>query len=400
MTSSKTFAALVLTSEGKVQRRAIAAPSVAQARQTAAGEGETVLSYAAESAPERLWRWRPVAFLDTLAFAQDLATLIQAGVPVWDALEALAQRTDSAQRMATLRDVADGVSAGLCLSAALRHAKAFPELLVATVGASEQTGHLEQGLLRYARHQRSLRAVRDRVVAASVYPALLVAVGGAVLALLLGFVIPRFARLLDRSSQELPLLSRALLAWGRAADAHPVVLVEVGLVVLTGFAVVGFQLRNPTTRRQLASLLPGIAKLARQFQLLQMYRTSAILASGGMPLIKALQLSAGVLNPADQLQLAGAIQKIAEGYALSDALTITGLADPLASSMLAVAERSGALAPMLDRIADAHERHFEHRVEILTRLVEPILMIIFGVLIGGIVLLMYLPIFDLAASVT
>jgi general secretion pathway protein F len=404
-TRATSFAAVVLDRQGRVSTRSIEAASIAQARQLAGAAG-TVLE--CEPIPQdsdifgriqRLFFARR-ATVDTLSFAQDLATLVHAGVTVRDALLALARKDASPPRRGILVELADAMTHGLSLSAALERSGVFPELLVATVAASEQTGDLAIGLFRYAKHQQSLRTVRDRVVGASVYPMLLLVVGSLVVALLLGVVVPRFSRLLDAQGRELPLLSNILLGWGQFADAHPS-LPALMLAAFAGTALfVVAQLKGPQARKRWAQMMPGVAKVAREFQHLQLYRTAAILTSGGIPIHKALDLGADLLGPADRERLRTALARIREGSAMSTALADSGLADAMATSMLAVAEKSGALSEMLDRIADSYERSLQRSIEIVTRLIEPVLMIVFGILIGGIVVLMYLPIFDLAASIS
>jgi general secretion pathway protein F len=338
--------------------------------------------------------------IDALAFAQDLATLVQAGVPVRDAVLALAQKELHPQRNAILRRIAEALLHGSSLSESVKASGAFPELLAATVAASERTGDLAVGLFRYARHEQDLRAVKDRVVTASVYPLLLLVVGTLVVLLLLGVVVPRFSRLLDTQTRELPFLSSVLLAWGQFADAHPLLPPAMIAGFLAAIAIAIAQARDADTRKRWLQRVPGLAPLARTFQHLQLYRTTAILTAGGIPVHRALALGAALLGPADRARLGAALSRIAEGASMSTALSTCGLADAMAASMLAVAEKSGALPEILDRIADSYDRSLQRSMDVATRLVEPALMIVFGVLVGGIVVLMYLPIFDLAASVS
>lgn len=131
-----------------------------------------------------------------------------------------------------------------------------------------------------------------------------------------------------------------------------------------------------------------------------MYRTTAILTSRGITIHKALLYSMELLSPSDQPRLRAALDAMREGVDISSALSNSGLSDIVATSMLNVAERTGSLPEMLDRIADFYERSLQRNIDIVSRLIEPVMMIIFGILIGGIVILMYLPIFDLAASIS
>lgn len=337
--------------------------------------------------------------IDTIAFSQDMATLLEAGVTVKEAISALTRQETSAGSLMVLRDVNARIGEGKTLSQALLSTRAFPELLVKTVEASEKTGDLVNGLGRYAKHQRNLLLVRDRVVGAAVYPMLLLVIGAIVVAMLLGVVVPRFSALIEGAGKELPLMSKILMGWGRfAAENAWVPWTLFGTLAAALFA--GFvYLRDANLRKALLQRIPVVAKVVREFQHLQMYRTTAILTSRGIPIHAALPLSMEFLNAEDQTRLQNALEKMRTGLSVSAAMTITGLADIVAASMLAVAENSGSMPEMLERIASFYERTLERNIELASKLIEPVLMIIFGVVIGGIVVLMYLPIFDLASSI-
>jgi general secretion pathway protein F len=335
-----------------------------------------------------------------VAFAQDLATLLDAGVTVKEAIHALSQKEPSASRRQVLALLDTAVSEGLSFSAAMQRTGAFPDLLFATVSASEQTGDLATGLQRYARHQQSLRAVRDRVIGASVYPLLLLAVGSLIVALLLGVVVPRFALLIDLDGRQLPFLSRLLMGWGRFVGEYQMAALGLFALVALAMVIAAIKISDPATRKRWLERIPGFSRLAREFQHLQMYRTTAILTSRGITIHKALLHSMELLSPSDQERLRSALDSMREGMDISAALSGAGLSDIVATSMLNVAERTGSLSEMLDRIADFYERSLQRNIDIVSRLIEPVMMILFGTLIGGIVILMYLPIFDLAASIS
>ena len=400
------FNTVALDAQGRVRSVQVEAANKDQARAIIAAQGHTVIECARVGLQggglslARLWPRQRSNALDTVAFSQDLATLMEAGVTVRDGVDALARREASPARRQVLERVNVMISQGQSFSAALEHSRAFPDLLVATVAASEQTGDVATGLARYARHQQSLRQVRDRFVAAGIYPMLLVGVGSLVMLVLLGIVVPRFARIIDAQGRELPFLSKLLMAWGGFVDAHPIVPVAM-FAAFVGFLWYGLsQWKNPDVRKRWLAKIPGVARLVREFQHLQMYRTTAILTSRGITVHRALLYSLDLLSPPDRVRLQQSLARMREGATISDALSGCGLSDVVATSMLAVAESSGALPEMLDRIADFYERSLQRNIEIVSRLIEPILMIVFGIVIGGIVILMYLPIFDLAASVS
>ena len=324
---------------------------------------------------------------------------MDAGLSVVEALRTLAAKETAAAGRAALLDLVRGVSEGMTLSAAMeRHPGRFPALVVATVSASEQTGDLSTSLRRYAEHQQTLRALRDKVVGAAVYPMLLLAVGCLVILFLIGVVVPKFAVLIESTHRELPWSSQLLMSWGQFAAQHGAAVGIAGAALMLAFAATARHLLRTGARAAWMDAVPVIGATLRQFRQAQLYRTSGMLVRGGIAAPKALQLGASLLGDADRLRLQHAVQLIHEGRSLSSALQEARLADPVATSMLTVAERTGALADTLERIAQFHESRLQRSVELAGRLFEPLLMIVIGLVVGAIVVLMYLPIFDLASS--
>jgi general secretion pathway protein F len=292
-----------------------------------------------------------------------------------------------------------GVSEGLPLSAALeRQPGRFPPLLIATVSASEQTGDLSTALLRYAQHQQSIKALREKVVGAAIYPMLLLAVGALVVVFLLGVVVPKFAVLIESTRRQLPWTSQLLMTWGRLVAEHAW-LVAAGVTTAIAASILALrQVLRSGARARWIEAVPLIGPTIRQFRHAQLYRTTGMLVKGGIATPRALQLGANLLGSDDRTRLARAVSLIHEGRSISSALQEARLADPVAASMLAVAERTGGLAEILERIAAFHESRLQRSVEMTSRLFEPLLMIVIGLVIGAIVVLMYLPIFDLAST--
>lgn len=376
-------------------------PHVAQA--LARSRGLRVVSVRAErrAAYVFLGSLRPAAArFDVDLFAREFAALLDAGVGVIDALRTLGgnERRDSSA--AVYRDLLRHLEEGYSLSAALEHAgSVFPPVLVACVKASEQTGGLADSLTRYSRNSALLRELRGRVVSAAIYPSVLLLVGAAVVLFLLGFVVPRFATLLEHSGRELPLLSRLLMAWGDAVHAHGTAL-AVGASLFSIAVVVA--LRRPAARDWMADRLVALPGIGRHFQVFcqsQFFRTTAMLVDGGIPAVRAFELARGLVGRADRAALADAMHRIRNGARMSDAFQQTGLASAITYRLLTVAEKTGALGPVLDRIAGFQEAQVSRTIDFASRLIEPAMMIVIGVVIGGIVVLMYMPIFEIASSI-
>jgi general secretion pathway protein F len=342
---------------------------------------------------------RQAPMVDVGAFAHELSSLLSAGLSVLQSLQTLAGTTGSAGRVSPLVAVARQVSEGQTLSAAMdRVDGAFPPLLVATIRASEQTGNLSEALLRYAEHQQSIKALRDKVAGAAVYPLLLLSVGALVVLFLLSVVVPRFATLVASTRQELPWTSRLLMSWGELVSNHPTAVALVIGAVVGGLVLGARRVWATGARARWIEAMPVVGPLLRDFRQAQLYRTTGMLIHGGIPLPSALAMCTSLLGDDDRQRLARAIEQIREGRSLSDALDSTGIADAVTRGMLSVAEQSGALSEILMRIAQFKESRLQRSVDWAGKLIEPALMIIIGLVIGGIVVMMYLPIFDLASS--
>jgi general secretion pathway protein F len=397
------FDLVVRTATGVVQSLEVVAGDASAAKASALQGGVQVLSCTPRGSTEGGASRGAVngrgAGLDIASFSQELASLLGAGLSVVEALRTLASKEIAPARRAVLLDVVKGVSEGLPLSAALQRDEGrFPPLLVATIAASEQTGDLPTALLRYADHQQSIKELRDKVTGAAIYPLLLLVVGCVVVLFLLGFVVPKFAVLIESTRRELPWTSQILMAGGRLV-AHNGWTVGLSAALASCAAFLGARhVWRTGARAGWIESIPLIGPTIRQFRHAQLYRTTGMLVKGGIAAPRALQLGAKLLGDDDRARLSRAVTLIHEGRSLSSALQDARLADPVAASMLAVAERTGALAEILERIASFHEAGLRRSVELTSRLFEPLLMIVIGLVIGGIVVLMYLPIFDLASS--
>jgi general secretion pathway protein F len=396
------FDVVAIAPHGEVRSARIRAASADEAARHAQFDGLRVL--ACQPAPGAAWRLvkrpdSPRARLDIAQFAQELAALLDAGLGMVDALRTLGLRQRSGAEQRVFDRAARALAEGLPPSQALaQQPDVFPALLVAAVAASEQTGDLAASLRRFADHQTTLRALRSRFVGAAIYPAVLLVVGALVVAFLLGVVVPRFALLIENTRHDLPLASRLLLQWGTTIAAHPLPFVLGCAALAAALALAVIRGRRNGWRYAGLQRIWLIGPLVRLFRQAQFFRTTAMLVGGGIPALRALGMSGALLTPEDQRALERACASIAEGRALGDALAASGVADVVAQRMLEVAGRTGRLAETLERIAGFQEAQLARAMDVAARLVEPALMVLIGLVIGGIVVLMYLPIFELAAG--
>jgi general secretion pathway protein F len=382
---------------GGVEAIDFQAPDEATARQQLEGRGYTVLSVRAKRSLAAPWARGGERFPVAL-FSQELRVLVNAGLPLVEAIETLAQKERKEEWRGVMERLAGALREGRSFSAALEQfPQVFSPLFVATVRASERTSDLAPSLARYVAYANQLEAIRKRVVNASIYPMLLIAVGGLVSLFLLLYVVPRFAHIYEERAADLPLVSRLLLAWGQAVHANAFLMMGIlaGLVVL---AVYLFR----TSRTRIGNAMwsiPAVGERLKVYQLARFYRTIGMLLRGGMPLVASLDMGAELLHPVLRSRLVAARRAISEGRNVSQSLEAAGLTTPVALRMLGVGERGGNMGEMLEQIAAFHDEELARWVDWFTRLFEPILMALIGLVIGAIVILMYMPIFELAGGI-
>jgi general secretion pathway protein F len=349
--------------------------------------------------PARL-RW-PARRLSLRLFSQELAVLLDAGIPLLEAMQTLREKTEGDGTSSSPLDaVMAGLRDGQAVSAALARApRDFDPLFVALVAASERSGQLATTLRNHAAYLAWVQALASQLRAALVYPLLLLAAGGAVILCLLLYVLPRFAGVFDGLGRDLPWASRWLIDMGVLAAAHPGT--AIGLA-LAGPVLAVLATRWPALRQAVQQALwasPGLGARLRLVALARLYRSLSLTLSAGVPTPAALALVAGVLPAPLQPALQQVLQQVRSGQRLSASLQAHGLATPVAWRMVRVGESSGEVPAMLQRAAAFHDEEIARLSEIVTRLVNPLLMLVMGVVIGGIVVLMYLPIFTLMEQV-
>jgi general secretion pathway protein F len=334
------------------------------------------------------------------AFSKELSVLLGAGIPLLEAIVTLREKEDVASTAAALMAVEQQLRAGEAFSVALgARPEAFDALFVAVVSSAERTGQLREALASHADYLAWVEALRDRLVSASVYPLLLVFAGSAVVLFLLIYVVPRFAGLLEGVQGDIPAASRALLAIGQWTGAHPWPSAALAAAAL---ASPWLAWQVPALRDRLTAAMWSVPLLAGRLRLLalaRLYRTLSMLLSAGVPVVPALRTARGVIAPHLRGGLDAATGRVEQGQRLSEALLAEELVTPVSVRMLRVGERSGSVGPMLGEAAAFYDEELARLTEVVTRLVSPLLMLLMGGLIGAVVVLMYLPIFQLMESV-
>lgn len=331
-------------------------------------------------------------------FTLELLALLDAGLNLVEAIETLAIKDQ--QQKPVLMQLLNVMYEGQTLSVALeRQSETFPVLLIATVKSSEKTGDLPEALRRYIAYQQQIDQLKKKVISASIYPLLLMIVGGLVILFLLGFVVPKFSLIYEGTSAELPYLSQLLLLWGQLLSQHGKI---VALIVFITVASLVFAFSQASVRAYLLSKLwtiPAIGRQLKIYQLARFYRTVGMLLKGGMPIINALRSASSLLDKSLHNNMKKAEIAINEGKPTSEAMTQAGLTTAIATRMLAVGERGGNIDDMMTRIASFYDDELSRWIDWFTRLFEPILMLMIGLVIGVVVLLLYMPIFELAGNI-
>jgi type IV pilus assembly protein PilC len=299
-----------------------------------------------------------------------------------------------------LDDIHDRVRSGTALSEAMEAQHLFPAVYTASLMAGEKSGSLEQVIRRYIQHVKVMQSVRGKVISALIYPVVLVLLSAAVVGLIVFRVVPEFAKFFDEMGHgaELPMATQIVVAISRN-------LVASGGFILVGLVAVGagwyYWFKQPSNKRRLHAWLlklPYFGPIARKFATAQISRTLATLLQGGIPLVNALDIagrSSGNRAIADQLGVVA--RKVREGSGLGVSLAERNMFPHVAVEMVEVGESTGALADMLTSVADFYDEENETSLTRFSNLVQPVLLIVMGVVIAGLLLSLYMPLFRLSS---
>ncbi len=376
----------------------IEANSEPEARTSALQQGLQIVSIAPAPLREYSLRWRRSPF-SLLLFCQELQALLSAGLSLIEALEGLLEKESATETQVVLQRLVMALREGQRLSAALAEAPlAFPPLFIGMIQAAEGTSDLPGALSRYIDYHQRLDRVRSKIISASIYPVILIGVGGAVTLFLMMYVVPRFASVYQDAGRELPWLSAVLLRWGQLADAHGLLLLLMLVSGLLGGGVIARRVYRNGSLLRLLQRLPGVGERLRLYELSRLYLTLGTLLEGGIPVVRALETSEATVSLPLRPKLRQVRQAIQGGSPLSATLEAQGLTTAISLRMLRVGEQTGQLGAMLTRAARFYEADIERFIDRFTRVFEPALMAAIGLVVGLIVVLLYMPIFDLAGS--
>ena len=379
---------------GRVSQGVLEAASARAARDQLRAGGLTPTAVAEAAArADALQHTRLPAALVTLTTRQ-LATLVQSGMPLDQALAAVAEQADDARAAGIVAAVRTQLSAGEALPAALaRYPRTFSPLYRGLVGAGADTGRLADVLTRLADYLEAREALRQKVVLALIYPAIVTVIAFAVIAVLLAYVVPQVVSVYQQSRQVLPWLTQALIA--TSAFVRATGWLWLGLVVVAALAFVVANRRPAFRARWHAWLLrlPVVGRLSRSLDSARFASTLAILVGSGAPLLRSLDAASDVVRMLPLARAArAATALVREGVTLSRALKEQGEFPPVLIHLVANGESSGRLGPMLQRAAEELERDAERRLAWLAALLQPALIVVMGAIVLVLVLAVMLPI--------
>ncbi len=344
-------------------------------------------------------RRRRIPRQDFIVFNQELATLLKAGMPLVQSLDILRQRVAHPTFKAVLDGVHEHVKAGTALSDAFaEHAGLFPAVYPVSLMAGERSGSLDAVIRRYVAYEKIIGAVKRRTISALIYPAILVTLMIVLIGIIVVRVVPAFSGFYASYERELPLSTRVIVGISNIIVDN-LLLLTVGVVTMV--VSVAAWVRRPEQRAhadRLLLTLPWAGASVRKFAVSQLSRTLATLIGGGIPLVNALEIAGSAMS---NKHLAGEIavvtQRVREGESFAAALLARGVFPDVAVKMVEVGESTGALQEMLNSLADFYDEEIETEVSRFITIIEPVILVIMGVVIAAVVLALYMPLFELSS---
>ena len=340
---------------------------------------------------------RRVSAADLALFTRQLATLVRAGLPLEESLLAVSQQTEKPRVQSIVLGVRARVMEGHTLADGFAEfPRVFPEIYRATVAAGEQAGHLDNVLERLAEYTESREQLRQKVLAALLYPIVLTVMCFAIVSGLLVFVVPKVVAVFESSKAKLPFITRALIGTSGFFRAYGLYLL---IIVILGFVLFQRWLRDPAARRRFHRLqlhLPLLGRLTRGFNTARFTRTFSILSASSVPVLEALRIAGEVVtNLPMRDAVADAAARVREGAPIGRSLAVSRMFPPMTIHLISSGESSGQLENMLERAAISQERELDGLLAAMVGLLGPVLIILMGLFVMGIVFAMLLPIFEM-----
>jgi len=343
-----------------------------------------------------------VPIIDKIIFTEHLATMIKAGISLNDAFDVLADDTKNKILKKVVADLKTGLENGQSISSVLkRYRMIFSQYYINMVKSGEETGELGESLKKLTDFLRRDYSLVSKVKGALTYPAVLLISTFAVIALMVVFVLPRLVNLFTQSGVKLPLFTKIIIAVSLIISKNLILFIVLGIFSIFAFIVA---LRQESVRNFIASVslkIPKVNKLVQDVQLARFARTLGSTVSAGIPIMDAIELTADTLNSVYKKSLLNSLSDVSKGISLSRVLkNRNDLFPNIVIGMINVGEKTGNLSELLSEMAGFYEEEVDNTLKELTTLIEPIMMVIMGVGIGGIALAIITPIYQLISKVS
>jgi len=339
-------------------------------------------------------RLRPrISSREFLFFNQEMSALVRSGLPILASLDILLERRKNPVFRRALQDVRERVKSGEALSDAFAaQEELFPKLYCASLASGERSGELPTVLARYITYSRNVLAIRRKVVSAMIYPAILLTLSVALVALMVFYIVPKFNTFLQDFGADLPLITQILVNTALFSRNH------WGLITLgAAGALVGFASWQRSGAGRLALdrfklRIPLFGTIVHDYAQNRFTRTLGTLVAGGIPLVSSLELSARAVGNAHfERELMGVTARVREGQPLWESLEATGLISDIAVEMIKVGESTGSLEEMLTNASDFTDEEIDYRLTQMVAIVEPLMLVFMAFVVGGMLLAIYLP---------
>lgn len=340
---------------------------------------------------------RRVKMSDFITFNQEFAALVNAGLPILTALELLLQRKRSPLFQKMLQDVKEDVKTGASLSQAFANrGDYFPRLYSATIASGERTGEVVKVIKRYLFYVETVQAIKKKLVSAMIYPIILFGMSVALIFLLIGFIVPKFATLFIGAGAKLPLITRIVLSISAIFKKGFPFFLLLFLLIPIFLKIISSDSKGRLILARLRLKIPIIGTNIQRYNIAQFSRTLGTLIAGGIPLVQALDIVADAMsNELFKVELKRIKDKVLQGESLWASMETSEIITPLAVEMVQVGESTGALSEMLDQVSTFYDQELTTAVERFMALLEPMILVFMAVIIAFIVLSVYMPLFTM-----
>jgi general secretion pathway protein F len=392
-----TFYARIVNAEGQQIERTINGQSLDLVRENLLSQNVFIIDLHQQKTG---FNFKKGPSFNVVIFVHELKTLVHSGLSITEGLDVLLSHRAESNPNSPIYKIRDALNQGIPLSDAMLKCgeNVFPPLLIATVAASERNGTLIQALNSYIRYDEQISSLKSKIYNASMYPILLVGMALMVTLFLLMYLVPRFGAIYDGVDMDLPLASKLMLELGVWLGDYRWYV--IGIMVV-GFIWLVRKVILQGIENTLMQLLSGFSPLRKRLEVVflsRFFRGLALLLDAGASVIHSFDMLGSILSPVQQEQLLRAKDLVLQGNSLSDSLYQAGLRTSVSARLLAAGDQNGEISAMLRQSADFHDLDLSQFIERFSRLLEPVLMLAIGLFIGMIVVLLYMPIFEMASG--